>query len=75
MTDLSLLPKEQHSCWWNPLQLNPAATLLPLGEFQLITLNMKNAIFWDVTLCGSCQFLQEPHGVNIPENGILHSHP
>jgi hypothetical protein len=27
---------------------------------------MKNAIFWDVTLCGSCRLvLQEPHGVLI----------
>jgi hypothetical protein len=76
---------------------------------------LKNGVFWDVTLCGSCKkrrfggtkrfhhqgnrvnanvpaslihvtlmmealislkcrFLQEPHGVNIPEDAFLHSH-
>jgi hypothetical protein len=24
---------------------------------------MKNGVFWDVTPCGSCKNLQEPHGV------------
>jgi hypothetical protein len=24
---------------------------------------LKNGVFWDVTPCGSCGFLQEPHGV------------
>jgi hypothetical protein len=28
--------------------------------------DIKNAIFWDVTRCGPCK--------NIPEGGILHSH-
>jgi hypothetical protein len=37
---------------------------------------MKNAVFWDVTQCGSCEQtfrrnLQEPHGI-IPEDVILH---
>jgi hypothetical protein len=30
-----------------------------------IKIHLKNGIFWDVTMCGSCKnwFLQEPHGV------------
>jgi hypothetical protein len=32
---------------------------------------MKNAVFWNVMLCGSVIAKQ----YNIPEDGILHSHP
>jgi hypothetical protein len=24
---------------------------------------LKNGVFWVVTPCGSCRFLQEPHGI------------
>jgi hypothetical protein len=27
------------------------------------TAKLKNGVFWDVTPCGSCKDLQEPHGV------------
>jgi hypothetical protein len=37
LTDPSLLPREQHSYWWNPLQWSLATILLPLGELQLAT--------------------------------------
>jgi hypothetical protein len=32
---------------------------------------MKYVVFWNATPCGSYN-KQEPHGVNIPEDGILH---
>jgi hypothetical protein len=34
-------------------------------DLALICIFVKNGVFWDVTLCGSC---------NIPESTILHSH-
>jgi hypothetical protein len=35
-----------------------------LLRFEVSTvMTMKRAMFWDVTPCGSCRFLQEPHGV------------
>jgi hypothetical protein len=34
---------------------------------------MKNAVFWDVTKCGSCKNLTKATQRNIPEDDILHS--
>jgi hypothetical protein len=52
-----------------------------LKEWKVIR-NMKNAIFWDVTPCGSCKnrrfggtsVLTRATWRNIPEDGILNSH-
>jgi hypothetical protein len=30
---------------------------------KLNKITKKNGVFWVVTTCGSCRFLQEPHGV------------
>jgi hypothetical protein len=46
----------------NPGQLR---TLLQLKLVGILTINLKNGVFWDVTPCGSC---------NIPEDTILHSY-
>jgi hypothetical protein len=37
-------------------------------------LTMKYAVFWDVTLCGSCKkrhFFQEPHGVTSQKTAFI----
>jgi hypothetical protein len=36
----------------------------PNVRFEVFTaVTMMNSVFWDVTSCGSCNNLQEPHGV------------
>jgi hypothetical protein len=36
-----------------------------------MAVTMKNAVFWDVMLCGSCKKLTRAKRHNSPEDGIL----
>jgi hypothetical protein len=35
---------------------------------------MKNAVFWDVTLCGSVRTLQEPHSLTSQKTTFFYKH-
>jgi hypothetical protein len=42
-------------------------------RFEVFTaVTMKNGVFWDVTPCGSCKNLQEPHGVTSQKTPFFH---
>jgi hypothetical protein len=74
----------RHSGEWQ-VECHP---LHPLPQHSLCnnwkkTYDMKNAVFWNVTPCGSCRnrcssktlVLTRATWHNIPEDGVLHSPP